>query len=74
MINKGKMKYTIMAALVHVNALEANKRLGLNKITATFCALEIATFNLFLLKKQSLCLGRFSASEDVIEIKTTFAC
>ena len=42
-------------------------------IIATFSALEIATFNLFLLKKKSLCLGKLSTSDVVIEIKTTFA-
>ena len=46
---------------------------GLNKITATHCALEIATFNLFLLKKKSLCLGKLSTSEVVIDINTTLA-
>ena len=46
---------------------------GLNIIIATFSALEIATFSLFLLKKKSLCLGKLSTSEVVIEISTTFA-
>ena len=32
------------------------------------CALEIATFNLFLLKKNSLFLGSVSLSDDVIEM------
>jgi len=32
------------------------------------CALEIATFNLFLLKKNSLFLGSESLSDDVIDI------
>ena len=41
---------------------------SLNKIIEAIRALEIATFNLFLLKKNSLFLGNESLSEEVIEI------
>ena len=44
-----------------------------NKIIEIHCALDIATFNLFLLKKKSLCLGKLSTSDVVIEISTTLA-
>ena len=44
---------------------EASRRLGL-KITKTILwALDIATFNLFLLKNHVLCLGIFAESEAV---------
>ena len=43
-------------------------RFGLNKIIEAICALEIATFSLFLLKKNSLFLGNESESDEVIEM------
>jgi hypothetical protein len=62
----------LLTSLISLIFLQlANKRFGLNNITATHWPLEMATFNLFLLKKNSLCLGKFSGSEDVIDTKTT---
>ena len=43
-----------------------SNKLGFNKIIHATCALDIATFNLFLLKKKSLCLGKLSTSDVVV--------
>ena len=47
---------------------ELSNNNGLKSIMDATCALEIATFNLFLLKKNSLFLGSESLSDDVIDI------
>jgi hypothetical protein len=47
---------------------DVSKSLGLNSIIDKHCDLEIATFNLLRLKKNDLSLGRFSGSDEVIEI------
>jgi len=52
---------------------ELSNKFGLNNIIDATCALEIATFNRFLLKKNSLFLGKESLSDDVIEIIVTGA-
>jgi hypothetical protein len=45
-----------------------SKSLGLNSIIDKHWDLEIATFNLLRLKKNVLSLGKFSGSDEVIEI------
>ena len=52
---------------------ELSNNSGLKGMIDATYALEIATFNLFLLKKNSLFLGRESLSDEVIEIIVTGA-
>ena len=52
---------------------ENSKSFGLKSIIDATCALDIATFNLFLSKKNSLFLGSGSLSDEVIEIIFTGA-
>ena len=72
-MNSNNLQKLFINFISFIELVDAKRRFSLNIIIATHSALEIATFNLFLLKKKSLCLGKLSTSDEVMDIRTTLA-
>ena len=68
-----KAFYLLQNGVIYNYYYNNKKDSALKSIIDATCALDIATFNLFLSKKNSLFLGSVSLSDEVIEIIFTGA-